>query len=185
MEGGFLSGMFRIGNDTHGLVVAPKDLGELKGKWNSTYSDVPGAKSYCDGLANTEAMAAAGSSLARNILALSIDGFGDWYLASRDELELMYRFLKPSAYENVCTFRDGDNPSSSPVGYPYTKTNPAQTSVPEFRKGGTQAFEDDWYVTSTQYSPGGAWVQGFGDGDQNVDNEDDTCRARAVRRFKI
>ncbi|MBM2883961.1 DUF1566 domain-containing protein [Chromobacterium phragmitis] len=46
-----------------------------------------------------------------------------------------------------------------------------------------ELFEKAWYWTSTQCSPGGAWLQGFGDGGQDTCHKNDELRARAVRRF--
>ena len=48
-----------------------------------------------------------------------------------------------------------------------------------------ELFEKKWHWSSTQYSPTGAWVQGFDDGLQYGDRKVLTCRARAVRRFLI
>ena len=150
-------------------------------------ASVPGAESYSDGLANTNAMAEAGSPLAQWARGLRIDGHDDWYLPSRDELELMYRNLKPTTQENDCTFRDGDNPSSVPVGYPYTALAPTQTTVAAFAQGGAQALDARWYWSSTQYAAVTltAWSQGFDIGLQLSYRKSAVGRARAVRRFKI
>ncbi|MCP1290904.1 DUF1566 domain-containing protein [Chromobacterium sp. S0633] len=45
-----------------------------------------------------------------------------------------------------------------------------------------ELFEKDWYWTSTQFSPYGAWGQGFLDGTQDYLHEYYEFRARAVRR---
>ncbi|WP_044872004.1 DUF1566 domain-containing protein [Pseudomonas sp. LFM046] len=45
-----------------------------------------------------------------------------------------------------------------------------------------ELFEERWHWSSTQYSPGTAWVQGFGDGGQYGDRKGSDYRARAVRR---
>lgn len=71
MDGGFYAGRIRIGDQVFALIVAPKADGEHKdAPWNDTYSTVEGAKSYFDGLANTEAMAGAGSELAKWVRGL-------------------------------------------------------------------------------------------------------------------
>ena len=186
-EGGFYAGRFRIGEQLFALIVAPKAAGELtECAWLPEYRDVPGATSCCDGLANTEAMAAAGSTTAQGARALDIGGFSDWYVPSRDELELLYRNLKPTTEENACSFRDGDNPSSAPTGYPYAEASPAQTSAQAFQAGGSEAFEAAWYWSSTQYSRGYAWGQGFGLGLQLSGGKSWAGgRARAVRRFSL
>jgi hypothetical protein len=182
-EGGFYAGRYRIGEDTFALIVSPKASGTLKGQWGKLGKDVEGARSFGDGRANTGAMAAAGSALAKKAMALDINGFSDWYIPARDELELIYRHLKPTADAN---FRlSGDNPSATPPTWPYSADAPTQTTDEAFRKGGAEALDDDWHWSSTQYSALSAWVQTFSDGCQHLANKGGTGRARAVRRFKL
>lgn len=45
-----------------------------------------------------------------------------------------------------------------------------------------ELFADAWYWSSTQYSPGHAWLQAFVGGSQGVGHKDYEYRARAVRR---
>lgn len=183
-EGGFFAGLFNLNGDTYALIVSPKSHGELEeAAWGLRGLDIP-ARSYNDGMANTQAMAEAGSDLARWMLALEIGGFTDWYLPSRDELELLYRNLKPTTDGNY-TWRAGDNPSSVPPGYPYTEEVPAQTAAAAFQDDADEALAAEWYWSSTQCSPGGAWIQGFGGGGQGGGHEGGEGRARAVRRFKV
>lgn len=112
-EGGFYAGRFMLDGAEYALIVSPKFEGELEeAVWGERRKDIPGATSCNDGLANTRAMAEAGSAIARWMLAMDINGFTDWYLPSRDELELCYRNLKPTTQTNYTSFRDGDNPSS-------------------------------------------------------------------------
>ncbi|BAK75425.1 hypothetical protein NH8B_0590 [Pseudogulbenkiania sp. NH8B] len=184
-EGGFYAGRFRIGAQEFALIVAPKADGETTGKWGEYGADIEGARSCFDGLANTQAMAAAGSDLAKWALGLNIGGYTDWYLPSRDELEIPYRNLKPTDDENYCSFRDGDNASSIPPGYPYTEQSPAQTAVEAFQQGQPEAFEACWHWSSTQYSPYYAWFQGFVGGLQGDCHKDGQGRARAVRKIPV
>lgn len=185
-EGGFFAGLFNLNGETYGLVVAPRAQGELEeASWGNYGTDLPTAISFNDGQANTHAMAEAESDLARWMLALDIAGFADWYLPSRDELEILYRNLKPTEQQNYCSFRDGENPSTTPVRYPYTATNPAQTQAAPFAEGGEEAFAPSWYWASTQYSPYLAWIQTFGGGTQSYALKVSEYRARAVRRFKV
>ena len=184
--GGFYAGRFQLDGAEHALIVAPKAHGEHGASaWGEYGQDIEGAHSYNDGRANTEAMAAAGSALGQWALQLDIEGHTDWYLPSRDELELCYRNLKPTEDENWCSFRDGDNPSSLPLGHPYTEASPAQVADPTFQAEGDEAFQPATYWSSTQYSPTGAWVQGFDDGPQTGALKGTTRRAVAVRRFKV
>ena len=118
-------------------------------------------------------------------LGLKIGSFTDWYLPSRDELELCYRAFKPTDDKNWC-YR-GDNPSSVPVGYAYSQDAPGQTKEEAFKKGGAEAFDATWYWSSTQYAgdAGYAWVQHFYDGGQLDGRKSLSYRARAVRRLAI
>jgi hypothetical protein len=184
--GGFYAGRFQIDGSEFALIVATNAQGETpEALWGKYGQDVAEARSCNDGLSNTQAMANAGSKIAQWALDLVINDHNDWYLPSRDELELCYRNLKPTEQENWASFRDGDNPSSLPAGYPYTEESPVQTTLPEFQDGGAEAFSDSWYLSSTQYSPYYAWVQYFGDGHQTSAHKDLARRARAVRRFKV
>lgn len=90
-QGGFYSGRFFIGTQACALIVAPKADGELvESSWNKSNKRIAGATSYCDGLANTEAMLAAGSGLARWVRGLRIGGFDDWHLPSRLQALVMH-----------------------------------------------------------------------------------------------
>ncbi len=183
-EGGFYVGRIRVGDDLYALIVSPKTEGDAEGGvWGKYGQAVPGARSFCDGLANTLAMAEAGSAIAQAALKLEINGYTDWYIPSRDELELLYRHLKPTTDENY-RWR-GDNPSSVPPGYCYEEQSPAQTSVAAFQEGGAEALEEAWYWSSTQGSARGAWSQFASNGRQYTFDESDTGRVRAVRRFKL
>lgn len=185
--GGFYAGQIRVGDRIYALVAAPKAEGEhedvalLTGK----KLDVPAALSFFDGAANTAALAEAGSKAAKWAQALAIGGFTDWHIPSRDELELLYRAFKPTTDENYCW--RGDNPSSVPVGYAYIRDVPAQTAIEAFRESGAEAFETEWYWSSTQYAgdESFAWIQNFYDGLQGDDHKGYDYRVRAVRRVAI
>jgi len=196
--GGFYAGRLHVGDSLFALIVAPKAAGETSGPWlagpdddaaeegddDASATGVPGACSYCDGLANTNALAEVGSGLANWARGLAIGEHTDWYVPSRDELEILYRAFKPTPQKNW-TWRHGDNPSSVPVGYPYTETAPAQTCAQAFQAGGAEAFEPTWHWSSTQYSDDGAWGQYFNVGNQNDDDKSYEGRVRAVRRIQI
>lgn len=184
-EGGFFAGRFALDGKVYALIVSPKAQGEHDDIAYGEYGqEITGAGNFNDGMANTIAMADAGSEMARLALNLNIDGHTDWYIPSRDELELLYRNLKPTTSSNY-VYRHGENPSSVPVGYPYTETSPAQTAVEAFQSGGAEAFEDEWYWSSSQFSALSAWDQDFVDGYQNSSGKSYEFRARAVRRLII
>lgn len=101
--GGFQSGRFFVGAVAYLLIVAPKAEGDFDDMpWNKSRKNVAGAISYNDGLADTLAMASAGSELAQRCLDLRIGGYDDWYLMSRQEA-LMAR----CELANVDAFKDG------------------------------------------------------------------------------
>ena len=185
-EGGFYAGLIALNGETYGIVVSPKASGELEeARWGEYGNDLQAARHLNDGLANTQAMAEASSDLARWMLALDINGFADWYLPSRDELEILYLQFKPTTETNYQHGRRGENSSAVPITQHYSAEAPAQTSHEAFQEGAEQAFEDAWYWSSTQFSPYHAWIQYFGGGGQSSGRKVYELRARAVRRFKV
>jgi hypothetical protein len=188
MGGGFYAGRINVDGLAYAIIVAPKADGEHEDTaWNQSYASVEGAKSYCDGLANTEAMVAAGSKLAKWARDLRIGDNDDWYLPAQDELEIIYRNLKPTKEQNTGWYRSGINVSALVPTYPYTPDSPAQTQTELFQEGGEQAFDDVWYWSSTQHAADSdcAWVQNFSYGDQYGNPKGGDVRARAVRRVLI
>ena len=188
MGGGFYAGRILVEGQPFAIIVAPKAEGEHdETKWIANYKDVPGALSYCDGLSNTKSMAEAGSELAKLALDLRIADLDDWYLPSQDELEIIYRNLKPTADKNSCYARSGINLSAITPNAPYTPDFPLQTQAEAFKEGGEQALDTDWYWSSTRHASasGYAWCQIFTNGTQDYFSTDLKLRARAVRRLAI
>lgn len=189
VEGGYYVGRLRPpGCAPYALIVAPKALGEHDSVvWNRSLVSVDGALSYHDGLANTIAMAKAGSRLAQWALDLTIDGIGGYYIPALDELEVCYRHLKPGVQPNSLWYRSGINMHAEPPTPPYTAEFPCQTALALFHSGGTEAFEETPYWTSTQpasYSDF-SWTQTFHHGYQATWTKTIQFRARAVRRSFI
>jgi hypothetical protein len=163
--GGFFSGVTVQEGKRYMLITAGREH-ELEGEWGEYGAKIEGADSFTDGRANTEAMAAAGSDLAQQVLALAIGGYNDWAIPARDQQELQYRNLKPTSRENYCWNRDGDNPNSQPIGLLYTPESPTKTTVGAFREGGSEAFQPSWYWSSSQRSANNAFDMLFAAGDQ-------------------
>lgn len=187
-KGGFYAGKIAVAGIAHALILAPKAEGEhAPAIWIPRDKDLPAAKSYFDGLTNTNAMREAGSKLAAWSCDLRIGGFDDWYLPSQDELELLYRHFKPGTTENWCYERAGINLSALPPTYPYTPEFPVQTSAEAFRAGGVEAFAENWYWSSTRNAANSdyAWCQNFDYGFQDYFSKGIQLRARAVRRIPI
>jgi hypothetical protein len=91
-QGGIYAGIMRgeNGSPDYALIVPTDPRAVLRGAWGEYGKRVVGADNLRDGMANTIAMAEAGSELARQILALEIDGHKDLYLMSRHEARLCY-----------------------------------------------------------------------------------------------
>lgn len=154
---------------------------ELVGVWGEYGVKIEGADSFTNGRANTEAMAAAGSELAQQVLALDIGGFTDWAIPARDVQELQYRHFKPTTEVNWQYGRSGDNPNSEPVGLLHTEDSPAQTALTGFQIGGTDAFKPTWYWSSSQRSAYSAFTMYFADGHQLTSGKYHELRVRPVR----
>ena len=185
LHGGHFGGIVRIGEHMHAIIWAPKAHGETSAIWLPEPQLIPGATSCNDSMANTKAMADAGSPLAQWALGLNINGYTDWCIPARDVLELAYRHLKPTTHKTGGHFRDGDNPSSVPAGYPYAHSPINQTTVQAFQADQPEAFEPEWYWSSTCYNAASAWGQDFYDGDQVSITQNDELRARAVRLIQL
>lgn len=156
MAGGFFGGVSRDGT---WIIVSPKAEGESVLAWKTTMTASPGALSFVDGLANTRDIADADHPAAAFCAALGIGGFDDWHLGSLDDMQILMRNLMP-----------------------LSGGNPAQTAIEAFQEGGAEAFEAAWHWTSTQDSPGCAWLQLFSNGNQNLNCKDFRNRVRAVRK---
>lgn len=188
LDGGYYAGRIIIDGKPYALIVAPKTEGELADvAWGDDEKDVPAAQSWNDGLVNTEAMAAAGSKPTLWARDLRIAGHADWYLPSQDELEILYRNLKPTADENAQWGRSGINLSAIEPTRPYEPAEPAQTQAELFQQGGEQAFETEAYWSSTQHAAFSdyAWCQHFNVGTQDYHPKRAELRVRAVRRSPI
>jgi len=89
------------GTGQHGLVAAPKDQSAGVVWWNGSFIDTGAtATAVGTGQANTDKIFAAqgagdyAASLAYN---LELNGYSDWFLPSKDELNLMYTKIGPGA----------------------------------------------------------------------------------------
>ena len=161
LGGGFFAGEFTLDGERYALVVAPKAEGEnLELEYKKRdWRERDGADNDEDGLVNSDLLNDANHPATNFCRSLNIGGHSDWYLPSRDELALLARNLGPRR-------------KKAPV---------------MFREGGIEAFETEWYWSSTErasYS-GGAWYVFFPDGGQDYGSKDSSAGVRAVRRFKI
>lgn len=186
--GGYLIDRIRVGSQLFALIGAPLALGlSPEMEWNKSYARVDGALSFNDGLANTRALADAGSELAKWALAKDIDGLKDWYIPAVDELEPRYRHFKPTTTPNYCWARSGINLNVEAPTHPYTPEEPKQTDLALFREGGAEALPPKLLWTSTQDASHSAWawVQLMDTGNQDSCLKNTEFPALLVRRYLI
>lgn len=124
---------------TYAIIVAPKAQGgEASGTlaWKTTTTTTTGTDSLNNGFNNTAAMVAAGISLhpaAQFCKGLSINGYTDWYLPAKDELNLLYTnqgsldgfvqsyYWSSTQYSSYHSWGQGFSNGGQDT---YTKTNP-------------------------------------------------------------
>jgi uncharacterized protein (TIGR02145 family) len=126
----------------------------------------------------------AGTYDATNALGTGIGGYNDWYIPAKNELEILYRNLKPTTNANNTSYGANANAVPSATGN-YTAGSPAQTTVAIFQSGGSQAFSTAsfyWSASEDSSNTSFAWRQNFDDGDQFNRPKSYLYYARAVRR---
>jgi hypothetical protein len=191
-EGGFFAGLISHTADgipTHALIVAPQATGAsgtgytitTNLTWQSTTSTT-GATSLFDGAANTALMT--NSPAANFCTGLTINGFSDWYLPARFELDIAYYHLKPTTASNNASW--GINDYSVPKRtVNYTAGDPAQTSVTAFQSTGSEPFVNANHWSSTEDSSTNAWRLNFDLGGQSNNTKGATNRVRAFRKLAL
>ena len=186
--GGYFAGYISYNEDgvaTHGLVVA-----ERQAEFDEVL--VPGGESLttdkADGLANSNLLYNYSSLAAAFCLIYEKDGYNDWYLPAKNELEIAYYNLKPSTTSNHSS--SGINHNAVPRrDSNYTLFDPSQTSVPLFQTGGSQAFSID-DATNRYWSStciGGTDAKGirFTDGRAVTNTSTLNRRCRPFRKFAL
>ena len=195
--GGYYAGVIKVGTTRYALIVAPKSTQTTGIAFKTTADATANTQSVNDGWTNTNSMNNASHPAAQYCRNMTAGGYTDWYLPSRDELELCYRNLKPTTSNNAtgptgitgnATANHGENPNSDPAGAAYTTTNPAQTTATTFQSGGVEAFDaSDYYWTSTESSSdtNASLIQLFSNGLQGWFSKTYVYRVRGVRRVQI
>lgn len=174
------------------VIVAPKSSGESTSITLRDSNTALPSETYTltEGLLATLGMVNAGNSTtypaAHFCNNLNINGYTDWFIPARDQLELIWRNLKPGAdsnytgndrstsstrdYKNLGSIGDtatghGTNKNSSPQGTTYTSSVPSQTSVSIFQSGGAEALAygpSTRYWSCTESESAIAWAQIYG-----------------------
>jgi hypothetical protein len=192
-RGGYYAGKIATGGGgvaTFYLVVADKTVGQSSTlRWSSPQVTT-GVTSTIDGPTNSASLAALGYPMASFCENLNTGGYTDWYMPAKDELEVLYYFLKPGTASNWTS--SGSNAyavSPEPISTNYSSGSPAQTSATSFRTGASsQEFSEVLYFSSTEYNANDAWAAYFSDGTQT--NANKTLNflgwsVRAVRRVAV
>jgi hypothetical protein len=209
-EGGYVAGMIKVSGVVYYVIVAPKATGESSTTllWKNENTASPTAtQTLNNGFAATAAIVADGDATvypaAHFCAGLTINGYSDWYMPARDELELCYRHLKPTTGTNnisnrslsAYTYPEGNdisadtmgvNRNSVSVGSGYTASSyPFRTNIALFQSGGAEAFNSGVHWSSSEFSVATPWSQGFNEGEQANFGKTNALRVRAVRRVPI
>jgi hypothetical protein len=199
MDGGYFGGQINDGGIVYNLIVAPKATGENTSglAWkNAASSDTnPPSQNETYGFPMSQVGFAAGAATypalhwARSVTA---SGYNDWYVPAKNELEVLYYFLKPDPASGgtANNTSSGSNPNAvapEPVSTNYTATNPAQTTSSLFVSGtGTEAFSTSgpfWTATESSGVTTSVWRQYFDVGTQGTVNKTSVANSvRAIRR---
>jgi hypothetical protein len=189
--GGYYAGKINVSGTQYYLIVAPKATGESSStKWG-TYGVTTGITSVINGPTNSASLAALGAAYQAAVFCegLTIGGYSDWYLPAKNELEVLYYFLKPGTELNDTSWGSNANAvSPEPISQNYTGSSPARTSAGiGFRTGETNAFSNaSSYWSSTEVNNSYAWKQEFVTGSQaNNYGKDNNYYTRAVRRVPV
>ena len=109
-EGGFFAGAISHtanGVATHLLIVAPAASGYNGGTGlalKTSNTSTAGTDNAFNGSVNSANMNNASNPAAQYCEGLTIDGYSDWYLPARYELEIAYYNLKPTTTSNELVF---------------------------------------------------------------------------------
>ena len=190
--GGFFAGQISTAGNSiadYNLVVGPVASAQSTLAWKNATTATPGADSDINGPQNTADMVADGNSTvypcAHFCNDLVIGGQTDWYMPSKNELEVCYFNLKPTTTANNTSY--GINPNAVPArASNYTSGNPAQTSAAAFvTSTGAEAFIVASYWASTEKAAMFSWLPYFGDGFVSYTTKNNSYRVRAVRRVAV
>jgi hypothetical protein len=197
LNGGFFGGQINDGGIIYNLIVGPRATAQSGGstptliQYKTTASaDSPAAtfQNQVYGFPASQLGNGASHPAFQFARSLSISGYNDWYIPAKNELEILYRNLKPDTISNVTYTGANPNAVPSPTSN-YTSGNPAQTTSALFQTSGSEAFSNNtgrYYWTSTEDTSvlSNADTRNFGDGGDNQENKNNNSRdfARAIRR---
>ena len=200
--GGFYGGRIVEDGVLYDLIVAPKATGETTLAIRDSDISENLAISVYNGAANTAAYQDASHPAYMFAKNATIGGFSDWFVPSRDELEILYRYFKPGTTmtqagtrfvsntgEQYSPERMGFNQYARPIGVDYVDGTPTKTAYPLYVTGGAEAFSEAAYFTSTEFSNplynSKMWAQSFASGVQSTSIKSAPNKVRLVRKVKV
>ena len=205
--GGFYAGKMSIDGSIYAIICSP-NANNVNGRDHKTSNTTDGvaAQSVNDGWTTTEANNNAAHPMAQYVRSLSVGGFTDWYIPSRDEMELIYRNLgnmaalrstqtrSPSGQlgDAAGSIGSGDNRNSVPTRQAYSiefKDATPKTPV-TFTPGVTTV-----YLTSTETTANGGQIYGMFTSTTNTGSQSSWSKSgvggngnflcRPIRRIKL
>lgn len=189
LGGGYFAGAISTagnGAADYYLIVSPKSTGESLSKTMGAYV-ARGATSEINGPANSATLASFSVPGAVFCEGLTIGGYSDWYLPAKNELEVLYYFLKPTTNTNDTSSGSNANAvAPEPRSTNYTSGSPAQTSAGiGFRIGEANAFAALDYWSSTEQLSAYNFTTLFSTGQSSYIAKGFDLPVRAVRRMAI
>ena len=185
--GGFFAGQISTAGNSiadYNLVVGPLASAQSILQWKIVDTSSGGTSSVIDGPTNSSNMNNAFHPAAQFCEGLTVGSQTDWYMPAKNELEVCYYNLKPTAAANYVSF--GTNANAVPArASNYTSGNPAQTTSAAFQSTGSEPFAGNFYWSSTQYSATFGWLQGFSGGYQYGYSKSYSGKVRAIRRVAV
>lgn len=192
-EGGYFAGQISTAGNSiadYNIIIGPKASAQSALAWKNVATATPGADSSINGPQNTADMVADGNSTvypaAHFCNNLVTGGYSDWYMPARNELEICYYNLKPFTFNNNTA--TGTNSNAVPArasNYTNSPQNPSQTSATIFQYLGSEAFDLNYYWTSTEVSTTDSARRDFNNGSAYNTIKYDTYRVRAIRRVAV